>query len=98
MLRFIFSREQGRGFANVVTGIQPAPGGCAQLVRRSAQTKLRIDFSGRVRDEWPEQHRENTARFREVVKDLSEPRGPGGVLRKLERRGLVHVLIGASHQ
>src|SRR5213075_26486 len=50
------------------------------------------------RDEWPKQHRENTARFRKVVKHLSETRGLGGVFRQLERRGPVHVLIGASDQ
>src|SRR5262249_12963832 len=74
------------------------PGGLAQLIGRASESELAVNPLTRGRQDRPEQHSKDAARFDEVVKHLIKALGLSGILCELEWRGLVHVLVGPVHQ
>jgi len=80
-----------------VAGDQSAPVRQRQSIRYCRETELAVHLRRRGRDERPEQDGQDAAGLGQVVEHFVEPLRLRRVLRQLERRGVVHVLVRPVH-
>src|SRR5262249_32908160 len=91
----IFAREQGGRLADCVAGNQSAPFRQRKFVGRVGKIQLSVNFPRCVRQKRRKQDRKNAASLDKVVEHFIKPFCASRVFGELERRGLIHKLIGA---
>src|SRR5207245_11628839 len=94
----VFAREERGDFGDGVATGEAAPAGGRKAIGRTGEAQLLKDFTGRRRQERPEQNRQHAADFGQVVKHLVEPGGLARVFRQFEGGRLIDVLISAVDQ